>query len=259
MIIEWTSSEYYQHQRYFGLGYIYTFSGIEPEAALAWNLTDFEIISIADLAAMFDDSAWPITYTAPGEDAQETRAVLEHGKGEEFEGADRYNVSAICWLERKGDYGIETVAHGAEIAVSTATWEIIDAEIVGDGFLWRCVINRINTEDSIDLSGLVDTDVLADLAAIYASAEARDVTYTESGESAQTIPAFVMSGQGDQFDGADRLGIRAVLRALAYGSDGVLQIDHGAAVIHEGATWDVISARKVNDGLEWEIEINRRQ
>ncbi len=97
-----------------------------------------------------------------------------------------------------------------------------------------------------------------DLSTFYSTDDfAVDVTYTPSGGTPKTIPAIIDYGQGDQYQGSNSYGINATMQIQASGDDGIETVTNRDTVTIGTETWGVIGARKINDGLEWEIEINK--
>ena len=84
-----------------------------------------------------------------------------------------------------------------------------------------------------------------------------DVTYTPSGGEAKTIPAIIDYGRGDEYQGSNSYGINATMQIQASGDDGIASVTNRDTVTIGTETWAVIGARKINDGLEWEVEINK--
>lgn len=97
-----------------------------------------------------------------------------------------------------------------------------------------------------------------DLSDFYSTDDfAQDVTYTPSGGTAKTIPAIIDFGAGDQYQGSNSFGINATMRAQAAGDDGLTTVTTQDTVTIGSDSWGVVGARKIGDGLEWEIEINK--
>ncbi|OPY15243.1 MAG: hypothetical protein A4E66_00162 [Syntrophus sp. PtaB.Bin001] len=97
-----------------------------------------------------------------------------------------------------------------------------------------------------------------DLSTFYSTDDfAQDVTYTPSVGTAKVIPAIIDYGKGDEYQGSNSYDVNATMQIQAVGDDGITVVTNKDVVTIGVDTWNVIGARKINDGLEWEIEINR--
>jgi len=97
-----------------------------------------------------------------------------------------------------------------------------------------------------------------DLSEFYSTDDfAQDVTYKPASGSAKTVPAIIDFGKGDDYRGSNSYDINATMRVQASGDDGVETVTNKDSVTIGSDTWGVIGARKIGDGLEWEIELNK--
>lgn len=97
-----------------------------------------------------------------------------------------------------------------------------------------------------------------DLSIFYSTDDfAVDVTYTPGAGAAKTIPAILTYGEGDEYRGSNSYGVNATMQIQATGDDGITSVTNKDTVTIGTETWAVIGARKINDGLEWEVEINK--
>lgn len=99
-----------------------------------------------DLAVFFntDEFAESVTYTPSGGTAKVINAIVTYGEGEEYKGADAYNIEATMEIQANATNGIATVGVGDSITIGTDTWKVIDAKKISDGLMWSCIISRMN-------------------------------------------------------------------------------------------------------------------
>ena len=94
-----------------------------------------------------------------------------------------------------------------------------------------------------------------DLDTFYNTEEfAESVTYTSFGRWPSSLPALVDYGEGEQYQGSGAYDVRAALFVRVADLAAVTNKD---TVVIDGQTWGVVGAEKINDGLEWRIELNR--
>ncbi len=104
------------------------------------------------------------------------------------------------------------------------------------------------------------SQILLDIAGFYNTDEfAIDVVYTPQNDFAKTIPALVDYGVGEDYQGADNLGMIATMRIQVSGDDGIESVEAGDEIEIEddGYIWKMLNAKKSPDGLEWICIINR--
>lgn len=96
----------------------------------------------------------------------------------------------------------------------------------------------------------------ADLASVFYNTDdfAESVVYAPAGKSPKTIKAIITYGEGDEYRGANSYGVKATMTCMV--SD-VSQPTNKDTVSIDGVTWGVVGANKINDGLEWKIELNK--
>jgi hypothetical protein len=100
------------------------------------------------------------------------------------------------------------------------------------------------------------TQLASDLASVFFNTDefAESVTYTRDGYFPETVKAIIDYGQGEEYQGSDSYGVNATMNVMVSEIETVTNKD---TVVIGTDTWGVIGARKINDGLEWEIQINK--
>lgn len=101
----------------------------------------------------------------------------------------------------------------------------------------------------------------ADLEAVFYNDEdfAESVSYTPHGGTAKTVKKLVTYGEGDEagqeWRVPDTYGVNATIQVMTFGEYGLATVTNQDKLQIEGRTWCVVGAHKINDGLEWLIEI----
>jgi len=100
---------------------------------------------VSDLPTVFfntDDFAVSVTYTHTGSAAQSIKAVVDYGTPEPMQGMDAFNTDAMMDIMASD---VPIVTQGDVVVIgTTGTWDVISAEIIGDGLMWSCRISRRN-------------------------------------------------------------------------------------------------------------------
>lgn len=96
----------------------------------------------------------------------------------------------------------------------------------------------------------------ADLESVFYNDDdfAEAISYTPYGGTAKNVKALVDYGEGEQYQGSGAYDVRAALFVRVADLAAVTNKD---TVVIDGQTWGVVGAEKINDGLEWRIELNR--
>ena len=97
----------------------------------------------------------------------------------------------------------------------------------------------------------------ADLTAVFYNTDgpAESVTYTKDGYWPKTIKAIVTYGEGDEYRGVNSYDVNATMTCMV--SDVSSSVTNKDTVQIGTETWGVIGGNKINDGLEWKIELNK--
>jgi len=97
---------------------------------------------ISDLTTVFfntDEFAVAGTYTPPSGAAVSIEVLPDYGVGSPMEGMDTLHTSAIFDI-MKSDVALVVV--GGVIVIGSDTWDVVYAELVDDGLIWRCNVSR---------------------------------------------------------------------------------------------------------------------
>ncbi len=101
----------------------------------------------------------------------------------------------------------------------------------------------------------------ADLESVFYNDDdfAESISYTPHGGTAKTIKALITYGEGDEagqeWRVPDTYGVNATIQVMASGTYGLATVTNQDTLLIGERTWNVIGAHKINDGLEWLIEI----
>jgi hypothetical protein len=98
----------------------------------------------SDLDAVFfntDDFATAVTYTHAGGSAQSIKALIDYGNPSPMEGMDALNTDAMMDIKVSD---VPVVTPGDAIVIGAGTWNVIYANLIGDGLMWQCHISRRN-------------------------------------------------------------------------------------------------------------------
>lgn len=100
-------------------------------------------------------------------------------------------------------------------------------------------------------------DLADDLENVFYNTDefAESVSYTAYGYWPKTIIAIITQGDGDEYQGSNSYAVNAMM--LCTVADLATVTNKDTVALADGTAWGVVGARKVNDGLEWEIQLNK--